>query len=71
MTTILRKEPELATAADRILERYLTVQEAAQFLRISEATVRFHLTTKKLKRFKYGSRTLIRLRDAEALIVEE
>jgi excisionase family DNA binding protein len=68
--TTLRKEPELASADKKLLERYLTVPEAAQFLRISEATVRLHLTKKTLKRYKYGTRTLIRLRDAESLIRE-
>jgi excisionase family DNA binding protein len=69
MTTILRKA-KLAKADDRDLERYLSVDETAKFLTISQATVRFYLTKGKLKRYKLGSRTLIRLRDAEGLIRE-
>jgi predicted transcriptional regulator len=70
MKASLLEKPDLATAADRILEKYLTVRECAEFLRISEATVRYYLTKKMLRRFKVGARTVIRLRDAEALVRE-
>lgn len=51
-------------------EVYITVKETAEFLRLSEISIRRLLTKKKLRRFKCGARTLIRLKDAEALIRE-
>jgi Fic family protein len=70
MKTNVMEKPDLAQAAERILEKYLTVQECAQFLRIAEATVRYHLSHKTLRRFKCQGRTLIKLSDAESLIKE-
>jgi excisionase family DNA binding protein len=51
-------------------ESYLTIKEAATFLRVSPVTVARLLRDRKLKRFKVGGRTLIRQRDAEALVRE-
>lgn len=51
-------------------EEYLTVKETAVFLKMSEVSIRRFLTEGKLRRFKCGARTLIRLRDAQALIRE-
>jgi excisionase family DNA binding protein len=51
-------------------ETYLTVRETASFLKISTVTVWRMLGDGKLKKFKVGARTLIRLRDAEALVRE-
>jgi excisionase family DNA binding protein len=67
-TNILKEQPKLVGAADRILERYLTVRDAAEFLRVSEASIRLALTKKRLPHYKFGARTLIKLSDAEAQI---
>jgi excisionase family DNA binding protein len=57
-----------STPSDR--ETYLTVKETAAFLKISPVTVWRLLGDGKLKKFKCGARTLIRLRDAEGLVRE-
>jgi excisionase family DNA binding protein len=64
--TALRTEPKLVGATARILPTYLTVRETANTFRVSEASVRLALTQGKLRRYKWGSRTLIKLADAEA-----
>jgi excisionase family DNA binding protein len=47
------------------------VQAAAVLLGISEVTVRRLLTQKKLRRFKIGGRTVVRLDEVRALPTEE
>jgi hypothetical protein len=70
-TAVVMPAPaDLNGAAERILEKYLTVAQAADFLCVSEACIRRYLTDKRLRRFKCGARTLVRARDCEALIVE-
>lgn len=49
---------------------FLSCKEVASLLRISEIGVRRMLTQKKLRRYKVGSRTLIRTTEALALIRE-
>jgi excisionase family DNA binding protein len=49
---------------------FITCKEAASLLKLSEISIRRFLTQKKLKRYKVGSRTLVRLSDALALIRE-
>lgn len=39
--------------------RFLSVQEAAELLRISQVSIRRYLGQGKLKRFKVGARTLL------------
>ncbi len=70
MTKILKKAPKMANAVDAPLERYLTVREAAQHVRSSEASIRFHLTKKKLTRYRYEGRTLIKASELSSLIHE-
>jgi excisionase family DNA binding protein len=53
-----------------IQQNFITVKEAAGILKLSEISVRRFLTKRKLKRFKAGARTLIRLSEVLALIRE-
>jgi excisionase family DNA binding protein len=50
---------------------YVTVNEAAQILYLSEPTVRRLLTEKRLRRFKSGGRTLLLRSDVLSFIKEE
>jgi Helix-turn-helix domain len=50
---------------------FIGVQAAAMLLGISEVTVRRFLTQKKLKRFKIGGRTVVRVDEVRALPTEE
>jgi len=49
----------------------LTVREGAALLKLSEASIRRYLTLKKLRRFKVGSRTLLKRGDVLGLVHEE
>ena len=49
---------------------FITVKEAAAILKLSEISIPRFLTQKKLRRFKVGARTLIRLSEAMSLIRE-
>jgi Helix-turn-helix domain len=51
-------------------ERLVSVPWAADFLCVSEPTVRRYLTQKILRRFKVGGRTLIKLGDLQKLVKE-
>jgi excisionase family DNA binding protein len=51
-------------------ERLVSVPDAAAFLSVSEVTIRRNLTNKKLRRFKVGGRTLIKVGDLMALVKE-
>lgn len=50
--------------------RLLSVRKAAEFLSVSDVTIRRFLTHKKLRRFKAGGRTLVRLSDLLELVKE-
>ncbi len=49
---------------------FVTVMESAALLKLSEITVRRMLTLNKLKRYKAGSRTLLRRSEVLSLIRE-
>jgi excisionase family DNA binding protein len=49
---------------------YLSVDQAANFLHMSNASVRRYLTQKRLRRFKAGSRTLLLFDDVKGLVTE-
>jgi excisionase family DNA binding protein len=51
-------------------ERLVSIPWAAEFLSVSEVTVRRHLTQKRLRRYKCGGRTLVKVGDLQALIRE-
>ncbi len=57
-------------ASAKELVRFLTVREVCQLTRLSEASVRRRLGDGRLKKFKAGARTLVRIDDALALIRE-
>lgn len=50
---------------------FCTISEAADFVRVSQATIRRFLTIRKLTRYKCGARTLIKIAELRALIVPE
>lgn len=52
-------------------QHFVSVQEAADLLRVSQVSIRRYLGQRKLKRFKVGSRTLLRHSDVMALVREE
>ena len=58
-----------ASSALRSAE-FLSVEEAAELLRMSQVSIRRYLGQGKLKRFKVGSRTLVRHDDVMALVRE-
>lgn len=49
---------------------FLSVAQAASILQISEVSIRRYLGQKRLRRFKVGSRTLLRREDVLALVRE-
>lgn len=51
-------------------ERFVTIREASEILRISQVTVGRLLRDGKLKKLKVGRRTLIRKSDVEDLVQE-
>lgn len=51
-------------------QEFITCKEAALLLKLSEISIRRMLTQRKLKRYKVGARTLIRLSEARGLIRE-
>jgi excisionase family DNA binding protein len=65
--------PKTATkkpALSELQQRFVSVQEAAEMLRISQVSIRRYLGQGKLKRFKVGSRTLLRHDEVMGLIRE-
>lgn len=50
--------------------QFMSVSEVAEFLRMSKVSIRRYLGMGKLKKFKVGSRTLIRRDDVLALVRE-
>jgi len=51
-------------------ERLVSVPDGADLLSVSQVTIRRYLTQKKLRRFKVGGRTLIKVGDLMALVKE-
>ena len=49
---------------------FLSVSQAAELLTVSKVSIRRYLSLGKLKRFKFGSRTLIRRDDLLSLVRE-
>jgi excisionase family DNA binding protein len=62
---------EVATnMAGSIPGGFATVPEGAKIVKLAEPTIRRYLTTKKLRRYKIGGRTLIKVADLLGLIKE-
>jgi hypothetical protein len=59
-TVELKTEPRMATAPQDAAWDFVDIPGAAALVCVSKATIRRHLTLKKLTRFKFASRTLIR-----------
>jgi hypothetical protein len=49
-------------------ERLVSVQWAAEFLSLSDVSIRRYLTLKRLRRFKVGGRTLVKIGDLLKLV---
>jgi excisionase family DNA binding protein len=49
---------------------YTSVAEAAALMTVSEETIRKMLTRKRLRRYKFGARTLISVAQLRALVKE-
>jgi len=65
-TTVSTAEP--SNTASR--PEFVTCKEAASMVKLSEVSIRRFLTKGKLRRYKVGSRTLIRLSEVLGLIRE-
>lgn len=62
-----KSAPPVVTAADSP-EKYVDVAEAAEIVKVSEATIRRKLGNGEIPKKKFGHRTLIRLSDLLALV---
>jgi excisionase family DNA binding protein len=51
-------------------ERLISISTGAEMLNLSQVTIRRYLTQKRLRRFKVGSRTLIKVGDLMGLVKE-
>ena len=62
--------PEAPAAAERPLPRFVTMDEAADFLRVSKSTIRNKIRAGELpaKRLKGGQTVLVEVRDVLALL---
>jgi len=60
-----------ATETQTAIPKMISVKEAADILRLSEISVRRFLTQQKLRRYKAGGRTLLKLTEVLSLIKEE
>jgi excisionase family DNA binding protein len=60
------KKPPLS----ELRQQFVSVQEAAEMLRISQVSIRRYLGQGKLKRFEVGARTLLRHDEVMGLIRE-
>jgi excisionase family DNA binding protein len=49
---------------------HINVKEAAELVRVSEDTIRHYLVKRKLRRFKFGGRTLLSRAEVLGLIKE-
>jgi excisionase family DNA binding protein len=47
------------TKSEKDGREYISVSEAAELVRVSEVSIRRFLGQKKLKRYKFGARTLL------------
>jgi len=66
-----KNPPQTRPEVDQeIFRQFVTCKQTADILKISEISVRRLLTQKKLRRFKCGARTLLRLSDVLALVRE-
>lgn len=61
----MTRSPRLLVAGQ---PHYITVKEAALRLGLAEITIRKFLTAGKLRRFKVGRRTLVRVSDVDRLV---
>lgn len=69
MTTILRKRGNPAPqATNKIESPYLTVLEAAQYLRLSKETIYRYLSSGRLPASKLAERWLFKKSDLDALV---
>jgi excisionase family DNA binding protein len=59
-----------AKAVEKEGRQYITVSEAAELVRVSEVSIRRYLGQKKLKKFKFGGRTLLNRSDVLGLVNE-
>jgi excisionase family DNA binding protein len=58
------------SAASRSQPQFVSVKEAAELVRLSQVSIRRYLGQGKLKRYKVGSRTLLRYDNVMALVQE-
>jgi helix-turn-helix protein len=58
------------TMAGSIPGGFVTVTAGAKIVKLAEPTIRRYLTTKKLRRYKIGGRTLIKVADLLGMIKE-
>lgn len=68
--TIRSSSVQTQRSPERSISQFVSVAEAADLLRISKVSIRRYLGMRKLKKFKVGSRTLIRRDDVLALVRE-
>jgi len=71
MSTAAQASSTLGSVPDS--ERLVTISVAADFLSVSQVTIRRYLTHKKLRRFKVGGpygRTLVKMGDVLGLVRE-
>jgi excisionase family DNA binding protein len=61
---------ETKTQEAVVCGEFITCREAAELLRMSEASIRRYLTIGKLKRYKVGAHTLVKFAEARGLICE-
>jgi hypothetical protein len=61
---------EVNNGANSAAEKLVTVPAGADLLSVSQVTIRRYLTQKKLRRFKVGGRTLVKVGDLMNLVKE-
>ena len=66
----MSKKTSKSVASDRAESQFLSIQEAAELLRVSQVSIRRYLGQGRLKRFKVGARTLLRHDDVMSLVRE-
>lgn len=65
-----KKTPAQASASAQALDKYLTVNDVALMLGVSDQLVHKLLKERRLAHSRIGRRIIIRLRDVEALLEE-